>query len=142
MSDTELNKIKLDITDLSEAKRKARNLLRRSYCFEGKNIIIAIPFYQNDGANEGARTNTDKLRNLVNLKDAFYLRDRLYRKKEGSKLVEVITSEKDICSLKGKLKRIDCLILSHEFIEPDKCELICELKEHFDCKNMIIIELK
>jgi len=142
MSNTTLKKFKLDIADLSDVERKAKNLLRRSYCFEGKNIIIATPIYQADGADRNVRIyDTDKLSYLVNLRDALYLRKCLYRKNRD-KVIKVITFEEDPCLLKRALGRIDCLILSHKFTALDKGELISELEDHFDCKNMMIMELK
>jgi len=142
MSNITLNKFKLDIADLSDVERKARNLLRRSYCFEGKNIIIATPIYQADDADGDVRIyDADKLSYLVNLRDALYLRKCLHRKSRD-KVIEVVTFEEDPFLLKGALGKIDCLILSHEFTESDKAELISELEDHFNCEDMVIMELK
>jgi len=141
MTNEQLKEFEHDLTDLSDIRRKTRNLLERSFCFTNKIVVIATPSYQ-----KGAKSphtliyDEDKLHYCTNLKDALYLQDYLYCRTDA-KVIEVISVE-DIPIIKRELDRIDYLILSHSFTKLDKSELLFELEENFGYKNMKIIELK
>jgi len=141
MTNEQLKEFEDNLTDLSDIRRKTRDLLDRNFCFTDKTIVIATPSYQKGGKNPYTLIyDEDKLHYYTNLKDALYLREYLCCKTHA-KAIKVISAE-DIPIINRELEQIDYLILSHSFTRLDKRELLFELEENFGYKNMKVIELK